>query len=233
MKPLNDMLRSDNVEVGFIFDWDGVVVDSSAQHEESWDRLAAQEGLPLFEGHFKLGFGKRNQLIIPDILKWSNDPSEIERLGKQKEVHYRDIIQETGIEPLPGVLNFVESLIKEGFPFVVGSSTPRENIEAVMSGAGIEGLFHEIVAAADVSRGKPDPEVFLKAAGLIKVPPKRCVVFEDSLSGVEAGLAGGMTVIGLTTTNNRDMMKQCGASLVKGSFEEISFEEILAIVDSK
>jgi beta-phosphoglucomutase-like phosphatase (HAD superfamily) len=68
---------------------------------------------------------------------------------------------------------------------------------------------------------------------LIKVPPRRCVVFEDSVSGVEAGLAGGMKVIGLTTTNNRDMMKQCGASLVKGSFEEISFEEILAIVDSK
>ena len=227
------MSRSDNVEIGFIFDWNGVVVDSSAQHEESWERLAAQEGLPLFEGHFKLGFGKRNQLIIPDILNWSNDPSEIERLGKQKEVHYRDIIKETGIEPLPGVRNFVVSLIKEGFPFLVGSSTPRENIEAVMSGTRIEGLFHEIVAAADVSRGKPDSEVFLKAAGLIKVPPKRCVVFEDSVSGVEVGLAGGMKVIGLTTTNNRDMMKQCGTSLVKGSFEEISFEEILAIVDSK
>lgn len=65
-----------------------------------------------------------------------------------------------------------------------------------MSGAIIEGLFHEIVAAADVSRSKPDPEVFLRAAVLIKAPPKRCVVFEDSVSGVEAGLAGGMTVIG-------------------------------------
>ena len=136
------MSRSDNVEIGFIFDWNGVVVDSSAQHEESWERLAAQEDLPLFEGHFKLGFGKRNQFIIPHILNWSNDPSEIERLGKQKEVHYRDIIKETGIEPLPGVRNFVESLIKEGFPFLVGSSTPRENIEAVMSGTRIEGLFH-------------------------------------------------------------------------------------------
>jgi HAD superfamily hydrolase (TIGR01509 family) len=227
------MVRSANREIGFIFDWDGVVVDSSSQHEESWERLAAEEGLPLFEGHFKLGFGKRNQLIIPDILKWSNVPSEIERLGDQKEVHYRDIIRETGIEPLPGVRKFVEFLIREGLPFAVGSSTPRENIEAVMSGAGIEGLFNKIVAAADVSRGKPDPEVFLKAAGLIQVPPNRCVVFEDSVSGVEAGLAGGMTVIGLTTTNNREVMQQCGASLVKDSFEEISLAEVLELVDSK
>ncbi len=227
------MIRLGGVEIGFIFDWDGVVVDSSAQHEKSWERLAAQEGLSLFEGHFKLGFGKRNQLIIPDILNWTNVPSEIERLGEEKEIHYRQIIRETGIEPLPGVRKFVESLIREGYPFAVGSSTPRENIEAVMSGAGIEGLFDKIVAAADVLKGKPDPEVFLKAAGLIKVPPTRCVVFEDSVSGVEAGLAGGMTVVGLTTTNNRELMTQSGASLVKDSFEQISIEEILKIVDLK
>lgn len=218
-------------EVGFIFDWDGVVVDSSAQHEESWERLAAQEGLPLFEGHFKLGFGKRNQLIIPEILKWTNDAKEIARLGDQKEIHYREIIRETGIEPLPGVRSFLEMLIREKIPFAVGSSTPRENIVAVMSGAGIEGFFDKIVAAGDVRKGKPDPEVFLKAAELIKMPPERCVVFEDSISGVEAGLAGGMTVVGLTTTNSRELMEGSGAALVGDSFNEISLAEILEIVD--
>ena len=220
-------------EVGFIFDWDGVVVDSSAQHEESWERLAAQEGLPLFEGHFKIGFGKRNQLIIPEILKWTRDAKEITRLGDQKEVHYREIIRETGIEPLPGVRAFLEMLVREEIPYAVGSSTPRENILAVMSGAGIEGFFDKIVAAGDVQKGKPDPEVFLKAAKLINMPPEHCVVFEDSISGVEAGLAGGMTVIGLTTTNSREMMERSGASLVKESFEEMSLGEILEIVDRR
>ncbi len=217
-------------EVGFIFDWDGVVVDSSAQHEESWERLAAQEGLPLFEGHFKLGFGKRNQLIIPEILKWTRDAKEITRLGDQKEIHYREIIRETGIEPLPGVRAFLEMLVREKIPFAVGSSTPRENIIAVMSRAGIEGFFDKIVAAGDVQKGKPDPEVFLKAAERINLPPERCVVFEDSISGVEAGLAGGMTVVGLTTTNSRERMERSGASLVRDSFKEMSLEEILEIV---
>ncbi len=220
-------------EVGFIFDWDGVVVDSSAQHEESWERLAAQEGLPLFEGHFKLGFGKRNQLIIPEILKWTRDAKEIARLGDEKEKHYREIIRETGIEPLPGVRSFLEMLVREKIPFAVGSSTPRENIVAVMSGAGIEGFFDKIVAAGDVEKGKPDPEVFLKAADLISMSPEHCVVFEDSISGVEAGLAGGMTVIGLTTTNSRETMERSGASLVKESFNEMSLSEILEIVDRR
>lgn len=224
---------SERLEVGYIFDWDGVVVDSSAQHEESWERLAAQEGLTLFEGHFKLGFGKRNQLIIREILKWTDDPLEIARLGDQKEIHYRDIIRETGIEPLPGVRAFVENLIKEGFPFAVGSSTPRENIEAVMSGAGIEGLFEKIVAAADVTKGKPDPEGFLKAAALIETKPERCVVFEDSISGVEAGIAGGMTVIGLTTTNDRELMNSTGAVLVRDSFEEISLDELVEVMNCR
>lgn len=220
-------VTSDKPVAGFLFDWDGVVVDSSAQHEESWERLAKQESLSLFEGHFKLGFGKRNQLIIPEILKWTDDPQEIERLGDQKEIHYRQIIRETGIEPLPGVRAFVESLGRRGLPYAVGSSTPRENIEAVMAGAGMEGLFETIVAAGDVRKGKPDPEVFLKAAEGIRVPPERCVVFEDSISGVEAGLAGGMSVVGLTTTNDRERMRQAGAFLVKDSFEEISLDEIL------
>ncbi len=218
-------------EIGFIFDWDGVVVDSSAQHEESWERLAAEERLPLFEGHFKIGFGKRNQLIIPEILNWSQDPEEIERLGNEKEVHYRAIIGETGIAPLPGVRAFVESLVAGGSPFAVGSSTPRENIEAVMAGAGMTGLFSKIVAAADVSKGKPDPEVFLKAAAAIGVPSRRCVVFEDSMSGIEAGLAGGMTVVALTTTNARAALEKTSAALVVDSFEEVTIDGLRRVIE--
>ena len=68
------------MDIGAIFDWDGVIIDSSAAHERSWDILAAEEKLPLFPGHFKMGFGRKNQFIIPQILKWSQDPQEIARL---------------------------------------------------------------------------------------------------------------------------------------------------------
>ncbi len=222
------MSQSDDV-IGFIFDWDGVVVDSSKQHEESWERLAAQEGLPLFEGHFKIGFGKRNEWIIPNSIKWTEDPSEIERLGDEKERHYREIIRETGLEPLPGVRAFLDSLQQSNLPFAVGSSTPRENIMAVMQTAGIEGFFSEIVAAKDVTIGKPNPEVFLKAAAAIGISPERCIVFEDSLSGIEAGLSGGMKVVALTTTNPRDVLEATEAALVVDSFEEISIEGLRSL----
>ncbi len=221
-----------NQSFGVLFDWDGVVVDSSRQHEESWEALAEEEGLPLFDGHFKLGFGKRNQLIIPEILKWANDPTEIERLGDRKEVLYRAIIARSGIRPLPGVRAFAQALIDNGIPFAVGSSTPRANIEAVMKGAGIENLFGPIVAAGDVERGKPNPEVFLKAAQAIGVDPNRCVVFEDSLSGIEAGLAGGMTVVAVTTTNPRETLQEAGAALVVDSFEALSLELLRDLVFS-
>ena len=96
--------------LGVIFDWDGVVIDSSRQHEESWELLAEEESLPLFDGHFKIGFGKRNELIIRTILEWASDPEEIARLGDRKEVLYREILQRDGIALLPGVGEFVKSL---------------------------------------------------------------------------------------------------------------------------
>ena len=106
--------------LGVIFDWDGVVIDSSRQHEESWELLAEEEGLPLFDGHFKIGFGKRNELIIRTILEWASDPEEIARLGDRKEVLYREIIQRDGIALQPGVGEFVKSLQEKSVPYAIG-----------------------------------------------------------------------------------------------------------------
>jgi len=215
---------------GVIFDWDGVVIDSSRQHEESWDLLAEEEGLPLFEGHFKIGFGKRNELIIREILKWTTDPIEIARLGDRKEVLYRNIIQRDGIAMLPGVVDFIGSLRAESVPYAIGSSTPRENIESVLAYMDRRDWFRHIVAAADVTRGKPDPEVFLKAAGKLELRPGRCVVFEDSFSGIEAGKSGGMKVVALTTTNTRATLEDSHADLIVDSFQEVSIDRLTALV---
>lgn len=213
-------------DIGFIFDWDGVVVDSSRQHELSWERLAEAERLALFEGHFKLGFGKKNQFIIPNLLKWTDDLEEIERLSLRKEELYREIVRETGLSPLPGVSEFLERLKAEGRPRVIASSTPRANIDAVLKVIGLEGAFKHVVSADDVGKGKPDPEVFLKAAEKIRVEPSRCVVFEDSESGVQAGLAAGMKVVGIATTNPIDFLESNGVDLAVESFEGLSIERL-------
>jgi HAD superfamily hydrolase (TIGR01509 family) len=186
---------------GAIFDWDGVIIDSSRQHEESWERLAGEVGKALPAGHFKAGFGRKNEFIIPQILHWTDDPGEVGRISLRKEELYREIVREKGLEPLPGVRPWLERLAAARVPCVIGSSTHRKNIEVSLDVLGLRGFFKDIVSAEDVSDGKPDPEVFLKAAEKIGMPAGKCVVFEDAHVGIEAAHRAGMRVIAVATTN--------------------------------
>ncbi|MGA3171304.1 MAG: HAD family phosphatase [Chthoniobacteraceae bacterium] len=186
---------------GAIFDWDGVIIDSSRQHEESWERLAREVGKPLPEGHFKAGFGRKNEFIIPRLLHWTRDEAEVRLLSLRKEALYREIVRGKGLDPLPGVRTWLDRLRAAGVPCALGSSTHRENIEVSLDMLGLRSFFRAIVSAEDVSHGKPDPEVFLKAAERIGLPPKRCVVFEDAHVGIEAARRAGMRVIAVATTN--------------------------------
>jgi HAD superfamily hydrolase (TIGR01509 family) len=209
---------------GAIFDWDGVIIDSSRQHEESWERLAREIGKPLPEGHFKKGFGRKNEFIIPQILGWTDLEPEVRRLSLRKEALYREIVLEKGLEPLPGVRTWLEKLVNARVPAAIGSSTHRENIEVSLDVLRLRGFFCQIVSAEDVSHGKPDPEVFLKAAEKIAMPPDRCVVFEDAHVGIEAAHRAGMRVIAVATTNPlADLGK---ADLAVGRLDELSVEKI-------
>ncbi len=192
---------------GAIFDWDGVVVDSSSAHRESWERLAGERGLSLPENHFARSFGRKNEVIIPEIYQWATDPGKIAELGRRKEALYREIITDTGLEPLPGALEVFRELKTAGIPMAVGTSTPGRNVEAVIRLIGAEGFFTAIIPAEEVTHGKPDPEVFLKGAAALGVAPEACVVFEDATYGVEAALAGGMKAVALTTTYPAETFK--------------------------
>ena len=129
--------------------------------------LAEEIGQPLPENHFKQGFGKRNAVIIPEILGWTKDLDEVERLGRRKEELYREMGKEEGIPILKGVRNFLESLRDASISCVIGTSTERRNIELAFEQLGLESFFIGAVCSEDVSLGKPDPEVFLKAADLV------------------------------------------------------------------
>lgn len=213
---------------GAIFDWDGVLIDSSRHHEESWERLAREAGYRLPAGHFLKGFGMKNEAIIPAILDWTSDPAEIARLSLRKEELYRDIIRERGISPLPGAREFLERLAAAGIPMVIGSSTHRLNIETSLELLGLRGMMRALVTAEDVSRGKPDPEVFLKAAAALGKPPSDCVVFEDAPVGIEAALAGGMAAVGVSTTHPAAGLSR--ARLVVARLDELDAERLEALV---
>lgn len=193
---------------GVLFDWDGVIIDSSSQHERSWELLAAEEGLTLPEGHFKAGFGKKNEVIIP-ALGWGDDPARVRSLADRKEELYRELVASEGVVVLPGARELLAALRDAGISRAVGSSTPRGNLDALFAVTGLDTFFDEVVCGSDVSRGKPDPEVFLKGAGLLSLDPARCIVVEDAFAGIEAARRGGMKVVGVATTNPLEALLDC------------------------
>ena len=113
---------------GVIFDWDGVVINSATLHKKSWEMLADELVLPLPTNHFKLGFGKKNEVIIPKILQWSQSQADIIKWGKRKEEIYRELGKIEGIPILKGMKEFLHSLKSEKIPCVIGTSTEKENL---------------------------------------------------------------------------------------------------------
>ncbi len=184
-----------------IFDWDGVVIDSSAQHERAWEILAKEISKPLPDGHFLLGFGKKNQVIIPEILGWATDPTTITSLSNRKEEIYRELVQASGIHVLPGARELLAALLEAGIPRSLGSSTPRANLDAIFAATGLDAFFDAIACGDDVTHGKPAPDIFLLAAQRLHIPPADCIVIEDAHVGLEAARCAGMATLAVATTN--------------------------------
>ncbi len=184
-----------------IFDWDGVVIDSSAQHERAWEILAKEISKPLPDGHFLLGFGKKNQVIIPEILGWATDPTTITSLSNRKEEIYRELVQASGIHVLPGARELLAALLEAGIPRSIGSSTPRANLDAIFAATGLDAFFDAIACGDDVTHGKPAPDIFLLAAQRLHLPPADWLVIEDAHVGLEAARRAGMATLAVATTN--------------------------------
>lgn len=212
-----------------VFDWDGVILDSSRHHEESWERLARETGKPLPAGHFRRGFGRRNIEIMRDMLGWSQDLQEIDRLSRRKEELYREVVQDWGIDPLPGVEVWLERLASARIPCGIGSSTEEKNVRLGLHKLGLGKYFQVAVTAEHVSRGKPAPDVFLEVSRRLHVEPARCVVFEDAPAGVEAGRAAGMKVVGVTTTHPGGHLE--GVCREVARLDELKVEDVAGWVD--
>ncbi|WP_018289828.1 HAD family phosphatase [Verrucomicrobium sp. 3C] len=196
-----------------LFDWDGVIADSASRHLESWHRLAQEEGRTLPPGFFLPSFGRKNDWVIPHLLRWTDDPREVFRLSERKEGLFRAIVAERGIDLYPGALALCRSLAEGSIPAAIASSTARANIELILDQWNMRRLFRTVVAAEEVRRGKPDPEVFCLAAKEVGFPPEECIVFEDAPAGVEAGKRAGMRVIAVTTTNPADALQKADRTL--------------------
>lgn len=222
--------------IGAVFDLDGVLIDSHDQHQRSWFQLADQIGRPLTEALFKKSFGMRNEQVIPDVFGWTErtDREAIRELGDRKEALYRELLRSDGLEPLPGVVTFLERLRAAGIPVSVGSSTSRLNIEICLATTGLDAFFGSCYTGAeDVAMGKPDPEVFVRAAGKIDRLPQSCFVVEDAHVGIEAGRRAGMRTIAVTTTHAAaTFVGEAAADWVVSDLSEVTLGRIRAWFES-
>jgi HAD superfamily hydrolase (TIGR01509 family) len=149
--------------------------------------------------------------------------SEIEVLEEEKELLYRAFYEEHR-KPAKGLLEFLEELRSRGIKTALATSAGPGNIDFILDGIGIRDQFDAIIGGAEVTKGKPDPEIYVKAAALVGVAPEDCCVIEDSLQGIASGLASGARVIGITTSHTAEELAhtQVIASNFVGLYEKIS-----------
>lgn len=189
-----------------IFDMDGVLVDSYAPHLESWRVLAAEIGAEISDEQFDHTFGRTSRDIIRMLFDVT-DADRVRAYDERKEALYRDIVRDN-VPEMPGATALLEQLAGQGIAMAVGTSGPRENINLVCDGLGWNELLRVRVTGADVTHGKPDPEIFLQGASRLGVAPQACVVIEDAPAGIEAARRGGMRCIGLTSTHEAKALSE-------------------------
>jgi HAD superfamily hydrolase (TIGR01509 family) len=178
-----------------LWDLDGTILDSRDAHWLAWRTFTAGLGKPVSPEFFNDTFGFRNEIILRLHLGDDLSDAETGRMAGEKESLYRKVLQQGTIEALPGVRDWLEGFRVAGWRQALASMAPRENIAVTLAALSIGPYFHSIVSSEDVRHGKPDPEVFLRAAEKVGVSPARCVVIEDSPQGVQAAGRAGMRCI--------------------------------------
>lgn len=213
-----------------IFDMDGVILDNSREHLESFKRLGKEEGREFTEEDVLSVFGQRNDEMLEALLGRQLKSAEVKRIAFRKEELYRQIVGPRLRERMvPGLVDLVEGLHSAGMSMALATSGPIENVDLVLDGLQIRRFFDSVITGADVREGKPDPEVFLLSAERLGVSPVSCVVFEDTPSGVEAALRAGSRCIALATTHSQDELGQLNPDQVIQDFTQISVSEIQAL----
>ena len=186
-------------ERGVLWDMDGVLVDTGEFHFQAWEGLLPEYGLFFNRQFFNATFGMNNAGIVKTLLGREPDPRLVEEVAARKEERFRSFVR-GHVVLLPGAGQWLERLKADGWRQAVASSAPVENIHAILGSLGLDQFFDALVSGADLP-GKPESDLFLSGAKAIKSPPKRCVVVEDAIAGVEAAKRGGMKCIAVTTTN--------------------------------
>jgi len=208
-----------------IFDMDGVLVDTGANHRAAWEALLDELGLPARVDAWRCTIGRPAEEAVPLLLGRDVSDYEAWQLARRKRALYLDLSQR-GTPAVAGVRAFVAELARQGVPRAVGTSASHQDVGRLLAGAGLRQHFQVVVTAEDVTLGKPDPEVWILAARRLRARAETCVVFEDSLVGIEAARRAGMRAIGVCTSYPADELRAAGADRTIDDFEGLEWSAL-------
>jgi len=214
-------------KLAVIFDMDGVIIDNTKYHALAWQQACKKFGKTLTLEQVKNNvLGRFNREVFAELLGYKPSKSEARRLALQKEAYYRKIYAHA-IKPLAGVRKFLDELKSANIKVAIATAAPPVNVKWVMARTKLKKYFKIIVDDTGVKKGKPAPDIFLKVAKKLKVSPKNCVVFEDGMLGIKAGLAAKMKVVGVATSHKPQEIKH--TDLVIKDFREINLDKLLKL----
>src|SRR5437867_786675 len=201
-----------------IFDMDGVVVNSEPLHERAFREVLDEIGFGETHGiDFPAYYGKSDLVVWRDFIARHHPPQPLEKLLARKEEKFTALVKRE--EPIFAGLPELLERVSARYSLGLASGSRHSTINAVLALRDLRRFFQAIVSSEDVARGKPAPDIFLRAAGLLGVGTADCCVIEDSTAGVEAALAAGMSVIAIT--NSVPAAKLVRATRVVGSYAEM------------
>jgi beta-phosphoglucomutase len=208
----------------FVFDMDGVIVDTNPYHKIALRQFAEKYGYSLSEEELiKKIYGRTNKEWIPSLFGRVLTAAEVSHYGEEKEQLFRNLY-EKDIKEVKGLSAFLARACQLQISMAIGTSAPRSNVDFVLRRTRIGKYFPVILDESHVTHGKPNPEIYINCAAALKLAPAQCIVFEDSLSGVAAGQAAGSPVVGIATTHSAT---ELGTKVTMRDFTELSPEEII------
>jgi beta-phosphoglucomutase family hydrolase len=217
------------VKRAFIFDMDGTIVDHRAFHTKSWVTFFQRRGKDIdADEFFRTTAGRQGKEIIRSHMGADLPDDEVAVLNQEKEAVYRELY-EPHRKTLAGFDDLVDEAKLHGVALAVATAAPNANIAFTLDGLDLRRHFDAVVGAADVPRGKPNPDVFLKAAERVGALPADCIVFEDAPLGVEAARRAGMRCVVLTTTLPADAFAGFDNVIkIARDFSELTVDDLFA-----
>jgi len=212
---------------GIIFDMDGVLVDSNPFHLEKWVALLTEHGVEFDPAQLpEQILGQRNDTALRFFFGDKLSEADRRRLIEALEEKFRRAFRPHA-RPLPGLEPLIAECHRAGIPMAVASSAMAKNVEFVVEALGFRRYFKVLVNGDEVSRPKPDPEIYLKAARQLGAEPRSSVAFEDSYVGIESAKRAGMKCIGIGSSFPLDELRsRTRADLVVRSFNELSLPDL-------